>query len=233
MSRVFNMVAAFAIATMLGIGGFVSYLAGTGHLSGSRVELIAAVLRGDLDGWTAGATPTEAEHAETQPAASQPARAHARAAEEVAAREKAESLEAMRLERARADLEARERVLNEVLAHVEAAHKELEAERAALQSSRAKAAEAASSEGFQKELEFVSALKPALAKEHLLRVWSQSRSDAVRIMVNIDQGRGKRILEQFKTPEELQIMTELLEQIRTTGVASNAEKSGTTAGATP
>lgn len=233
MSRAFSMIAAFAIATMLGVGGFVGYLAGAGHLNGSRLSLIAAVLRGELDDWAVEATHSDAEHPETQPAATQPTRAHARAAEEVEARQKAESLEAMRLERARADLEARERVLNEVLAHVEAVHRQIEEKRAALEASQAKAAEEASSEGFQKELEFVAALKPALAKEHLLRVWSQSKSDAVRIMVNIDQGRGKRILEQFKTPEELQIMTELLEQIRTTGVASNAETSGTTAGATP
>ncbi len=234
LSRVYGMVAAFAVATLLGVGGFAGYLAGSGHLTGPRAELIAAVLRGELDDWKAGESHEAEEHAETQPAESEAhAPGHAPAAEAAEAREKAETLEAMRLERAESDLLARQRLLEQVLTDVRSAHETLEREQKDKESKRDASESMAASEGFKRELDYLASLKPALAKEHLLRVWSQSKDDAVRIMVNIDEGRGKRILEQFKTPEELQIMTELLEQIRESGGSTVAEKSGTTAGATP
>lgn len=227
------MIAAFSVATLLGVGGFAGYLVGSGHLTGPRVGLIASVLRGELDTWKPGEA--EEPHAESQPAetTTQPAHKLAPAAHAADARERAETLETMRLERAQADLEARQRLLEQVLANVKDLHAQLERDRDTMKLSREKADAEAVSEGFKKELDYISTLKPALAKEHLLRVWSQSRADAVRIMVNIDEGRGKRILEQFKTPEELQVMTGLLEQIRMNGSSTTAEKSGTTAGDSP
>ena len=50
-------------------------------------------------------------------------------------------------------------------------------------------------------------------------------------MAAIDDSRGRRILEQFKSPEELQLMTDLLEQVRSQGTEGHANASGTTDGA--
>jgi len=90
---------------------------------------------------------------------------------------------------------------------------------------------AAREDGFKKELEYVSNLKPAQAKEYLIRVWQRQKADAARLLSEIEESRGRRILEQFKTPEELQIMTDLLERIRLQGTEGHANASRMTEGA--
>jgi hypothetical protein len=82
-------------------------------------------------------------------------------------------------------------------------------------------------------VEYVAGLAPAQAKEHVLRLWKKQPADAVRLFMQLDVGRGKRILAQFKTPEELETMSQLLEQLRLQEPPEQAEGSGTTTGLAP
>ena len=169
--KLWSAVAVLAVATLLASGGFVGYLFGVGRLNAARVQKIAAVLRGEAD------TPTPAKSAEGQTpvagaesAATQPARP---AGEEVQARSEREELVSLRLERAQADLEAQRHLLDQMLQHVVQEQERLKEERTAFTAQQKKLTHAALDEGFQKELEYVSGLKPAQALVNFLLLGNQ------------------------------------------------------------
>lgn len=234
MGKLYQAVAALALAAVLAGGGFAAYLLGTGRLDAQRVEALAAVLRGDL------ALPT------TQPTSAPAAEAptpEPGAAGDLPARYRQGHLRALELERAAADLLAQRRLLEQVLAQILQEQERLVAQKTELAKQRethkgpgraareAEPAEGPVDSGFQQELEAVAALPPRLAKEHLTRVWQKQPADAVRLLGALDERSRKRLLEQFKTPEELELLTNLLEQIRTQN--PDAQPSRRTAGAAP
>ena len=67
-------------------------------------------------------------------------------------------------------------------------------------------------------------------KEHVVRVWQKHQADAVRLLRAVGVSKGQRILEQFKTPEEIDTMHQLLEQLRLQGTEELTAGSGTTSG---
>ncbi len=225
LTRLFNLCGAISLATLLAAGGFVGYLFGTGRLNGARTELIAAVVRGELD----NPAPTTAP-------ASQPAEAvvetgGAPTREELKATRERRHLELLETERAARDLEAQRRLLDQVLQQTVQEQEKLATDRQALAQEKKKSAEPQRDEGFAKEVELVSGLAAKQAKEHLLRVWQKQPADAVRLLDALSPSTAKKILEQFKTPEELQTRTDLLEQVRLHGKELSARVSGTTGGA--
>lgn len=222
--RLFSAVGIVAVATLLAGGGFIGYLVGTGRLTAARLERMAAVLRGELDG------PADAGGVADPPGTEAAEPRRATSAEEVRALRQREHLEKLEIERALADLEAQRRLLDQAMHAVVQEQERLAAERSGFDVQRTKLTDAALDEGFRKELEYVSGLAPRQAKEHILRVWQRQKADAVRLFMEIDVSRGRRILEQFRTPEELDIQTELLEQIRLQGMAGYADASGKTEG---
>lgn len=225
LGKLYNLVAPLAVATVLTVGSFAGYLFASGRLTAARLERLAQVLRGELDAPPPGPAPTSAP-ADPAPAASP----RVRAAEEVRAARRRDHLESLRLERAKADLEAQRQLLNQALQQVVTEQERLAQQKAEFaEQQKPKPAPTGPDEGFEKELEYVSGLNPRQAKEHVLRVWRKHPADAVRLFAALDVGRGKRILEQFKTPEELQIVSDLLERVRLQR-PSEAGVSGTTGG---
>ncbi len=228
--KVLNLAGMIALATVLGGGGFVGYLFGTGQLDGQRLEAIAGVLRGESEeeepAEAAAAEPEQVEQSEE----GEPDEMGARPAEQARKLHEQEHLESLRLERAARDLEAQRRLLDQTMQEVVQEQEQLEADQARFAKRKAAAETEALDEGFRKELALVSGLQPRLAKEHIVNVWKREQADAVRLFGELDEGRARRILEQFKTPEELQIMTDLLEQIRLQGTSDYAAASGKTAG---
>jgi hypothetical protein len=228
-AKLLNIVSALALATLLAAGGFVGYLFGTGHLNAGRIELVARVLRGQLDQVPHDEPVPAASAAATQPA---PQRL-APSPEEMQAQRQRERLTSLELERAASDLDARRRLLDQALQHVIQEQERLaeDKKRSEVAAEQKKTTEAGLDEGFKKEVELVSSLQPRQAKEHVLRVWKKQPADAVRLLEQMDESRVKRILEQLKTTEELQIQTDLLEQIRLHGIEAHANASGMTNGA--
>ena len=227
--RLFNVIAVLAVATLLAGGGFTGFLFGTGRLTAGRLQRIAAVLRGEADKPVSPTTAPDSQptgEEQTEPATTRPA-------ESPDARHQHVELERLRLERAAQDLEARQRLLDQALQRVVVEQERLAGAKAAKTAAdgRKQASETATDEGFRKELDYVSGLKPAPAKEYIVRIWQRQKADAARLMAAIDESRGRRILEQFKTSEELQLMTDLLEQVRSQGTEGHANTSGKTDGA--
>ena len=231
MNKLFSAIAILSVATLLAGGGFTGYLFGSGKLNAQRMETIAQVLRGELDD-AAG----EGEQVpESQPATGEGEGDEAGArtggsAAEARARQKREELESLRLERAKDDLAAQRRMLEQIrLNLVQEQEQFAEAQAAFVQQEDNRAAKLRD-DGFQKELALVASLKPAQAKAYIERVWQSQKADAVRLMAALEERQAKRILDQFKTPEELTIMTDLLEQIRLQGTEGDASVSRTTDG---
>lgn len=225
--KLFNTVSAIALATLLAGGGLVGYLLGTGKLNSGRLEIMAAVVRGELDD-RSSSPPAAGQPAGNEGAAQAP---RACTAEEVRELRKREHLEMLEAERAARDLEAQRRLLDQALQHVVQEQERLAEERTQFWQQREKMKSTARDEGFQRELELVSGLQPRQAKEHILRVWQKQPADAVRLLSAMDESRARRVLEQFKTSEELKIQSDLLEQIRLQGMEGNADSSGKTQGA--
>lgn len=223
--KLYGFVATLALAAVLAGGGFAGYLRATGRLTGPRLEKTAAVLRGELD--EAGAK-TDTGGTDVMPAAAEVPRAPTE--EEVRQLRRREHLEMLEAERAARDLEAQRRLLDQALQHVMQEHERLVTERTEFTKQREKIKEVARDEGFQKELEIVVNLQPRQAKEHVLRTWQKQPADAIRLLNALDEATVKRIFDQFRTPEELKIQTDLLEQIRLQGIDSYARTSGTADG---
>lgn len=226
--KLFNAVAYLALASLLGAGGFVGYLFAVGQLDRPRVEQLVQVLRGELPAATTQPAEATAGAAGVAAADGGPVRT---SDQEAAARREREHLELLELERARADVAARRRLLDQALAELVRTQEQVDADRTEFKQQQEARANALVNEGFQKELRLVAGMKPAQAKEHVLRVWRERPADAVRLLAGLDERQARRVLEQFRSAEELDIQTELLEQIRLQGTQGLAAKSGKTAGA--
>jgi hypothetical protein len=215
-ARIYDALAIIALSTLLSTSGLAAYLFSVGRLNVERLETIAAVLRGE-----SLVAPGAAEAAAAPPPpSSQPALAQAEGAptaEELREARRRGHIESLRLERARRDLEAQQRLLQLAMQQLIAEQESFTLQKSDFEQQRERLLKAELDEGFAKELEYVSGLPPKLAKEHILRSWEKHPVDAVRLFMRIDAGRGKRILEQFKSPAELRIMHELLERVRLSG----------------
>jgi hypothetical protein len=228
LAKLYNGLAILAIATTLAVGAFVGLLFGSERLTGQRIETIAAVLRGEYDDAAADAATTQpAEHG----GAARPS--GTRSAEQVRQALVGEQLRRAALERAARDVAARQELLDHAMQYLLTSQEQLEQDQAAWREKKRKETEALRDAGFQQELRLVSKLSPKLAKEHVVRSWQKHKADAVRLLQALSESKGQRILEQFKTPEEIDIMHQLLEQLRLQGTDEFAAGSGTTSGDAP
>jgi len=231
MGKLLNGLSLIALATLLAAGGFGGYLVGSGHLNPTRMNLIAGVLRGEFD------PPADPNASDPNAPTTRPAEAQrGSSADEARARRRREDLESLRLERAQADLESQRRLLDQVLQQVLQGQEKLAADKAEydkqLKVARQKVKQGVTEdEGFRKELELVKGLKPTQAKDHIVRLWNKQKADAVRLFMALDKRQSAKILEQFQTAEESQLLSDLLEQIRFQGQEGPALSSGKTTGA--
>ncbi len=232
LSKLFNLVAILALATLISSSAFVGYLVASGALTAARAAQIAAVLRGEYD---AEAAP-EAHASTTQPAHAEPSAAPGSGArvhhlEGGLARDQ---LRRASLERAERDVRARQALLDQAMQQLITQQESFEDSKKEWNAKRAKLASSMGDEGFQRELQYVEKLAPKQAKEHILRAWQKQPADVVRLFNALDPGRGQKILEQFKSPAELDVVHALLEQLRTQqSDSSPAEERTSPADASP
>ncbi|MBL8879940.1 MAG: hypothetical protein JNG88_12540 [Phycisphaerales bacterium] len=225
--KLYNLVAITAVATLISTSGFVGVLYGTGKLTDARWNLILDVLRGKHDDLT--------QPAPTSQPASQPAAVEGQtpaSAEEstkvIRDQRVMSQLQRANIERAARDVTARQTLLNQSVQQLISMQESHEREKTAFAEQQTRAGNKQRDEGFQRELAYVTGLSPKMAKDHLVRTWAKQKADVVRIFTALDPNKGKRILEQFKTAEELAIVHELLELIRTAQPEKPTLRSGKT-----
>jgi hypothetical protein len=169
------------------------------------------VLRGDSPE-AEEAQPADAEDTEDQEPEAEPTSQSA-SAEEIRQQRRDEQLRRALSERAYRDLIAQRELLDRALQELVISEERFEAQKTAWQTALEQRRGAARDAGFDKELQYVAKLPPKQAKEHLVLKWKKHPADAVRLLAALPTSTGKRVLEQLKTPDEIQIMHELLEQL--------------------
>jgi hypothetical protein len=224
LTKLYNLLSVLAIATLLAGGGFSAFLFGTGRLNADRVNQIGAVMRGELD------QPPQSQPA-SQPASDEaPASGHTRSAEETGSARQDDRLHAHLLERATRDLEAQKRLVDQSLQYLLNEEEQFSHQQGQWTAEQKSNSAKTMDEASQKQLELFAGLQPQQAKDHIVRLWSTKRSDALALVMQLDVGKTKRILAQMKTPEEQKILSELLEQLRTKEPNGDALPSGKTTG---
>lgn len=213
LKRLYSLFGMLSIAVVLAGGGLAGYLFGTGKLNAERIEAIAAVLRGEAG--TAASQPVS-QAADSQPA-SQPGVKSARSADELRQQRRDDRLRRAISERSTRDIAAQKELLGQAMQELVAREESFESSKKAWKEEQAKLRDVNRDEGFEQELKYVAKLAPKTAKDHLIKTWNKQRADAVRLIVALPQSAGQRILDQFKTPEEMLILHELLEQVRNSG----------------
>lgn len=208
MGKLYSYMSIIAIATVMSWSGIGAYLAATGRISAESLGQIARILRGEPP---------------TPPVASQPAPTSqavvedepmARSADEVREQRKQEHLQSLRLDRARRDVDARVALLKQAQLSLVQEQEAFETRRKQWEDQRRKLADKARDEGFERELALVGAMAPKQAKDYVIRTWRKQPIDAVRLVNALPPVKSKKLLDQFKTEEEQDLIAQLLEQLR-------------------
>lgn len=229
-SRLYNLSAVLAIATLLSTSGFSAYLLLTGRLDAARAAQIARILR-DGPIITPPAAPTSQPAPVSAP--SLPADLSPEGLRDLRMRSQ---LDRALLERAAADVAARQALLDQTLRHLLDLQAELDRRQQASAADDPGAKRGAGRKpdaGAKREIDYLLGLPPKAAKEHVLRTWAKDRGAVVRMFLAVDPGKGKAILKEFKTETELGVLHELLEEFRLSDANPYAATSGTVSGERP
>jgi hypothetical protein len=221
LSKLYNLVAIPSIALLLAGSGFLGYLGYSGKLTGERLEEIAAVLRAGKDDKAADAAD---DGADASGNAAQTG-GGAQSADAIREARRQSQLRRAVLERAASDASARKALVDQSLQHLVTLQERFEIQKAEWVRQKAALAAEARDRGFKKELEYLEKLPPKQAKEHVLRSWEKHKADAVRLFMAMAPRTGQRILEELKSPKELEVLHELLEQLRLADVDQFAAES--------
>ena len=221
MKTLWNVVSFLAVVHLLALALFVGWLWQTDRLDDRRVQAVRSIF----------ASTIAENEAQAQAARLEAERASLLAAEE--GRRAAPSLPSADRVRtvsgAQADDARSVRRINDVKAQlsreIELAETQIQEQRAALDADRQQfegglAADTARRQDDQlgKSVKLLEGLPPKQAKQNLVDLVSAGRIDqAVIYLDRMNPRAATKILQQFKTPEESQLATELLERIRTLG----------------
>lgn len=197
--RLYQIVAWLALANLFAVAGLVGYLVASGRLDAERVDQIAMVLRGEFP---------EPQTAETQPAmAEAPPQTSREELKELQARKRFYELIAERQQRELADRSALNQSIqmdvNRQLENIEAKEQEFE-------QNKKETTELLAEDGFKESLEIFSSMDPKLAKEVLM---DRKDADVVRVFMEMDEIRRKKIINTCKTAEEQDWISRVLTQM--------------------
>jgi hypothetical protein len=181
LKKVYNVIALLALLHLVGVAGVLAFLIGTGRLTAADAKEIAHTLRveapaeaGPPDQTAKASTAEAATEAEPLPGSTE-AEIRRRNLERIAMQAEHQLILA---NRQMLDVKRRQEELDQQVAAAEAEQKQLEQER--------------TDEGFKKDIELLSMLKPTVALDSLL---ARPVDEAARIMMEMDTRQGKKIIE--------------------------------------
>lgn len=202
--KLYHVVALVALLGVVPLAATAAILATSGRLTGQKLEQIAAVLREDGT--------DEATDAEDQPAeAAEPAESSVAAEPELDPRTEAELLH-REAQRVRTELDQRLAMVNRVLLDVQQQRKEFEEQQQMAARALQQREESMTTEGFQKQLEYLMSLSPKVALDHLLA--APDPADAARMLVAMDTRQGKKIIESARTGDQQEQMRVIMQKMR-------------------
>lgn len=198
--RVLQIVSGLALVNLVVLIGLTGFLFGTGRLDAERIDQIGEVLKGN---WPADDGPDVATTLAAAPAQDSSAKIHRD--------EEIEEILRRRFDRQRREI-ADQRALVDAARLVVLRQREgFEQEKHAWEQAKLAWQRERQMDGFAKELEYLSSIKSKQAKE-LLRL--KADPDVVKVLMEMDTRKGKKIVDECKTPEERAWIARILEQIR-------------------
>ena len=205
LKKVYRVIALLALLNLLGVVGLVAFLVGTGRLSKADAEVIAKALRDPA------AEQAEAEAAKVGEQKDTTGRTPTGEAEPLPDSTEAE-IRRRNLERVAMQAEHQLILANRQMLDVKRRQEELEQQMAEAKAEQQQIEQERTEEGFKKDLELMSMLKPSVALDSLL---VRPVDEAARIMMEIDARQGKKIIETAaKDPRKWAMMLEIQRRLR-------------------
>ena len=211
LKKAYHFVALLALIHLLGLAGGAAFLVTTGRITPQRVRAVVDVLRGEAPG-AEESEPDAGEQGEVPDAGAQPP-APGSVAEELARR----NLE-------RVVMEANQRLIlaNRQMVEVKRRREELERQEAERAQLHSRQAEESAKEGFKKDLEILSVLKPKVALDSLL---TRPIDDAARMVMAMDARQSKKIIEAAqKDPRKRTAMLAIQQSLRELSADQSGEE---------
>ena len=214
MKKILNVIAlALALNFLAAIGG-VGYLFRSGHLDKTKVKAIQAILFPQ----PATQPAQQLSSATTQPATAEMSLDQlVQKAAGMTAQEQVEYIQRS-FDARLAELDLRQREVTDQEHEVDLARQQLAAERAqvqadqkALTDAQQLAAQQASDQGFQDTLAMYTAMQPPKVKDIFMTL---DQKVVARYLDAMDAGKAAKIIKEFKSPQEMDRIQKVLEQIR-------------------
>jgi flagellar motility protein MotE (MotC chaperone) len=203
MKTLYNLLALIAIANLLIIGGFVSFLAVSGRLTDQSAKTIAAALRGEK--MIPAATTQPATVPSSQPTTQA---VHGPGTSSFDGIE----MQLARLERSGKEIDDRYTRLKDAELKLIQDRETLTRRENEFQEQLKVQQKASEDEGFNKALMLYTQMPPKAAKDDFMTL---DVDIVVRYLTNMKKQDSAKILKEFKSPEEEKRRQEILERIRT------------------
>jgi len=200
MKKVGQIIGWAAVAQFLALIGFAATLAARGALTPGRLTAAAAALRGQVPAASQPASQPASRPAQQLPANEQNAR-----------EETADRIRRTELDRREREIMDQWELLRSSQVTLLRDREQFEQHRKEWESAMKRQSEERDLSGAQKELEYLSGIKAALAKE-ILR--GKKEPDVVQLLLQMETRTGRKIIESCKTTEERLWIGRVLEQLR-------------------
>jgi len=199
MRRIVQAISVFAVTQLVVIGGLIAWLVATGRLNAERADRIARVLRGEWPEPPVSTTQPVEQKSVPETAGSHFARDRDQ-----------EELYSLLVQRQIRELEDRLRLNQMIQLDVTRKLEEIDRSRQALQNTHTGKTQQPAPGGFSKELEVFSTIEATRARKLLM---GRKEPDAVRLLMEMDPGRVRKIIDTCKTNEEMDWARRILAQL--------------------
>lgn len=224
MKAFWNALAIVLVINMLLVLGGIGYLRMTGRLNADRVRAVAAVFRTTIEEeqarelQAAEESAIRAERERRQFHQQKVADGPVSTREQIGRDQEAEELALLQVQRLREEIRALQRQLETARRALAAQKADQEAKAAAWEASIADELARRENEDFQKTILLYQQVKPRQAKDMFLQLIAEGRrSQVVEYLAAMQSRKAAAVLKEFKTPEELAVASDLLEQLRQRG----------------
>jgi len=213
MKRLYHILALAALIQFFSLCGFLGFLFGTGRLSPERIRQIGDMLRGG----------TETMAATTAPA-SQPAIKPETASTEIARSRMHQEMIALAVERQMRELSDMVKLSQSIQHEVQKRIEEIEYREKRFADQQQKMKAEGQPDGFVRELEVLSSID---AKKSLELLMAKKDPDAVRLLMEMDSGRVRKVFDACKTGAQMEWAGRILAELHNMNSSqTNAEAGG-------
>lgn len=219
-----KVIAAMSVLHVVAALAFVGWLAGTDRLDRDRVERVKAIFAMTVAEETAEEEALALAEAEAIAVTERVAALDEKAAGVGSADERVEDdrtqheIAMRKLEKTQSDVKALLRNLDFAQRKVEREREELQTKQALLDKRLKEIEQRANDKGFQNAIALYESLPPKQVKSMFLELIAGGDSDqVVAYMESMDPRKAGKVLQEFKSPDELKRATDLTERLRLRG----------------